>query len=208
MEFRLTYRGSLPAETNTPRVKWKRSIRSQLHPQLKALTESHPMLCGPGSMYSGHYYREGAGRAEDVISFWEKSADRHKVISPGNHIHRFAPIVTEDNYNGCSLDILFLRRDMPGGVIRNGGDIDNRLKVLFDALRKPREPQELEDTPQNEAENPCFCLLADDSYIDQVSVTTDRLLSPMGDQEGVHDVVLIIRVVVSLFDRARDVSPI
>ena len=129
------------------------------------------------------------------------------MVSVNNHIHRYAPLITEQNYNGCSLDILFLRRDVPGGIIKHGGDIDNRLKVLFDALRMPRETQEVEDISQCKDEDPCFCLLADDKYIDRVSVTTDRLLSPMESGDAIHDVVLVLHVVVSLFDPRCDLAP-
>jgi hypothetical protein len=43
----------------------------------------------------------------------------------------------------CALDILFLRRDNPGNLIASGGDIDNRLKVLFDGLRMPEPMSDL-----------------------------------------------------------------
>jgi hypothetical protein len=97
---------------------------------------------------------------------------------------------------------------MPGGIVKHGGDIDNRLKVLFDALRMPRETQEVEDCPQAQDENPCFCLLADDEYIDHVSVMTDRLLSPQETGEAIHDVMLVIHVKASLFDYTADAAPI
>ncbi|MBZ5580953.1 MAG: hypothetical protein LAQ30_01885 [Acidobacteriia bacterium] len=195
MEFRLIYRGALPAETNKPRTKSKREIRSQIHPQLKELWNSHPALkVDRGNVYPG-------GRP-----FSEYFGDKYKVVSGGNHIHRFVPLITRENYHGCSLKILFLRRDMPGGIVKHGGDIDNRLKVLFDALRMPRETQEVEDFPQPADENPCFCLLADDQYIDEVAITTDRLLSPVGAGGAIHDVVLVIHVAASLYDPERDLA--
>lgn len=43
-------------------------------------------------------------------------------------------------------------------------------------------------------------------YIDQISVTTDLLLSPMESSDSVGDVVLVIRVVASLFDCNRAVD--
>ena len=53
--------------------------------------------------------------------------------------YRFMPLISDWFFTGipCSLDILFLRRDGPGSLVKHGGDIDNRLKVLFDALRMP-----------------------------------------------------------------------
>ncbi len=199
MEFRLIYRGSLPSETSKPRMESKRAIRSYLSPQLKLLWSSHPRL----KEFTEPPYVD----PDSNWSFIERLADQHKVVSVSNHIHRFVPLVTDDNYDGCCLDILFLRRDVPGGLVKHGGDIDNRLKVLFDALRMPGETQEIEDSPQRAAENPCFCLLADDKYMDQVSVTTDRLMTPMEHGDAIHDVVLIIHVAASLFNRHWDVAP-
>ncbi len=134
-------------------------------------------------------------------------AENHKFISFNSHIHKFAPLITEQNYHGCSLDILFLRRDMPGGIVKHGGDIDNRLKVLLDALRMPRETQEVEDVPQVAEESPTYCLLDDDRHVDQISVTTDRLLTPMETDEGIHDVVLVIRVVAGIYDPRIHFAP-
>jgi len=201
VQFRLIYKGSLPSETSRPRLDAKRSIRSAFHPQLRELWSNHPALrwrsTFPAQSASG-----------DERSLLELFADQHKVVSVGNHIHRFVPLVAEHNYAGCSLDVLFLRRDMPGGLITHGGDIDNRLKVLFDALRMPRESQEVDNSAQSADENPCFCLLADDKYIDRVSVTTDRLLLPMVSEEPLHDVLLVIHVSAALSDSQKYGSPV
>jgi hypothetical protein len=43
-------------------------------------------------------------------------------------------------------------------------------------------------------EDPFFCLLEDDNLITEIKVTTDRLLVPQREAEGVHDVVLMIHV--------------
>lgn len=72
----------------------------------------------------------------------------------------------------CALDVLFLRRDGPGSLIKSGGDIDNRLKVLFDALKLPR-PGEFDSTvPPAPDEDPFFCLVEDDTLITEIKVTT------------------------------------
>ena len=167
VEFRLVYKGNLPSETSKPRVKDKHRIRKALHPQLRELWATHRILSELAAM----------------TRYIPDLADDHKSVSKSNHIHRFVPLVTKNNYHGCSLNILFLRRDQPGGIVKHHGDIDNRLKVLFDALRYPHETQEVEDAPQSPDENPCFCLLEDDQFIDHVSVTTDRLLTPLEETE-------------------------
>jgi hypothetical protein len=110
---------------------------------------------------------------------------------------RFIPLVSNLGGFACSLDILFLRRDNPGNMIRSGGDIDNRIKVLLDGLRMPENDAELGGIPiDSQAENPFFCLLEDDNLITKLSVTTDRLILPCGDSEAVHDVFLDIHVTI------------
>jgi hypothetical protein len=197
MEFRLVYNGPLPAETNRPRTSDKHAIRRAFHPQMQTLWSHHRAL------------RELVAYTPEMQPHWlGMLADEHKVVSASNHIYRFAPLVTKQNYNGCSINILFLRRDMPGGLVKHGGDIDNRIKVLLDALRMPREPQELEDKPQDPDENPLFCLLSDDQFIDQISVTTDRLLAPVKLGETINDVSLTVHVVVGIFDPRVHFSPV
>jgi hypothetical protein len=205
MEFRLIYRGQLPAEKNRPRLKDKQRIRRELHPQLRNLWNSHRSLRELSSARPIVGYQ---GTTEVTASWAEVESERHKVVSEkGNHIHRFMPLITEETYYGCALDILFLRRDMPGGIFEHNGDIDNRLKVLLDALRKPRQPQELEDEPQPPDFVPCFCLLSDDGLIDKITVTTDQLLTDLTGTEAVNDVVLIIHVTVGFYQRSFHLAP-
>jgi hypothetical protein len=106
--------------------------------------------------------------------------------------YRFLPLVRSKLGVICSLDILFLRRDEPGDLISGGGDIDNRIKVLFDALRVPAE-NEVRGIPGAD-EDPLLCLLEDDKLISEVNVVTDRLLTPMEGTDHINDVHLIIRV--------------
>ena len=87
------------------------------------------------------------------------------------------PLVTKDLGLTCAIEILFLRPDPPGSLI-SSGDIDNRLKTVFDALRIPAGPPELGGHSPAEDENPLYCLLEDDRLISRVSVETDVLLQP------------------------------
>jgi hypothetical protein len=179
LELRLTFRGKVP---KSPRLEDKTAIRKALHPQLAEYWNHSPFLRSRGQAMKTEY------------------CDRFfKEVSHSNHIWRFLPLIGENNSTSCSLDILFLRRDFPGGTIQNGGDIDNRLKVVFDALRMPHGPQEVEDRQPESEEDPLYCLLEDDKYIDKVTVTTDRLLTPRLDGEHVHDVMLVIHVKTTVF---------
>ncbi len=64
---------------------------------------------------------------------------------------------------------MFLRQEDPGELVLQGGDLDNRLKTLFDALRIP-------DGDVAQAQNPTYCLLESDTLIDSFKVSTGRLL--------------------------------
>jgi hypothetical protein len=106
------------------------------------------------------------------------------------------PLVREDISLLCSLNILFLRRDIPGSVI-TAGDLDNRIKTLVDTLRRPMSIQELRSNLQPAAgEDPFFCLLEDDHLVTHLSVETDALLDPpIGNAEdNRREVKLIITV--------------
>ena len=94
----------------------------------------------------------------------------------------------------CALDILFLRPDTPGKVL-SSGDIDNRLKTIFDALRMPSGLDELGgyERPGTD-EQPFFCLLEDDKQISKVAVETDMLLEPIGETLNINDARLVITV--------------
>jgi hypothetical protein len=103
----------------------------------------------------------------------------------------------------------FPKEDMPLRVpLIHHGDLDNRIKVLFDALKMPKETNEVEDKPQDPGENPCYCLLKDDRYIDQVSITTDRLLAPLRAHESIDDVIIVVRVNARVADPEVQFSPL
>ena len=98
--------------------------------------------------------------------------------------YRFVPLVRDEISLLCSLSILFLRRDIPGSAL-SAGDIDNRIKTVIDALRRPRHANELvgSETPAA-GEDPFFCLLEDDSQVSHLEVETDTLLDPPTDDRS------------------------
>ena len=108
--------------------------------------------------------------------------------------YRFLPLVIEKWTLLCNLDILFLRRDVPGGLI-HAGDIDNRIKTLLDALRKPGNGEELagNEEPQD-GEDPFYCLLEDDKLITGLHVDTDTLLDSYEGDVDNRQVKLFITV--------------
>jgi hypothetical protein len=196
VEFRLTYDGPLLAELRdrTParqaaRAEQKHAIRRVFHRQLKRLWEVPPL----------------GGFGQPAAKFVVVSDGENKPPLPPHSIdnlsqrfvlnnHCFVPLVTETLEVLCGLDILILRRDPPGGLIR-AGDIDNRFKTLFDALRMPKVGELPMDAVPSEGETPFFCLLEEDHLVTKVALETDLLLEPSNNsEEGFEQVQAVITV--------------
>jgi hypothetical protein len=96
----------------------------------------------------------------------------------------------------CQLSITFLRQQAPGQLLGEGGDIDNRLKTLSDALRMPTKDEAQQAKIEPLADNdPIHCLLQDDALVTKVSVETDRLLRAAAEFALVA--IIQVRVLVS-----------
>jgi hypothetical protein len=204
MEFRLIYNGPLKAAGGGKgggRSNEKHRIRKALHKQLKQLwqtipnlkmrTDIHSILHAPPSVPN----ETGARTVIMAASLAQPSLLARLGHNFDRCGYKFVPLVSNELKLSCGLDILFLRRDMPGTpLIKSGGDIDNRLKVLLDALRIPTDCSELKGSVKDIDEEPYFyCLLEDDVLISDLSVTTDSLLTPyaIGEESDVH---LVIKV--------------
>jgi hypothetical protein len=119
-------------------------------------------------------------------------ANRNLSLIQQLHGFTFAPLVSQRVHLVAELDVQVLWPQAPGAIITSGGDIDNRLKTLLDALKMPSEPTALPPGvgPQL-GEEPFFCLLEDDSLVTKLAVDTARLLEPTG---STSEVELWIRV--------------
>jgi len=184
MDFRLLYDGPLASEGDRFQ---KHEIRRALHPQLSALWQHHPVLDRIKQTRVGDVDPSTGGfqtRFTELVNKFRKEP------------FRFVPLVTESLNLVCTLDILFLRREAPGSLVNNKGDTDNRIKTLFDALRYPGEPNELDGiVPQGVDEtNLFFCLLEDDKLIVGYSVVTDILLKPPADRASRNHVSILLNV--------------
>ena len=179
MEFRLLYQGRLPAASQSSnRAQDKHRIRKALHPQLRELWKADRFL-----------------RTRFLESSSERPRFQYMADDYARCGYRFLPLVgTVAGDEACALDILFLRRDQPGDLVKHGGDIDNRMKVLLDALRMPEECQEVCGESPSDDQNPFYCLLKDDKLITELRIVTDRLLSPVATDEHINDVYLVINV--------------
>ncbi len=194
VEFHLLYSGPLHSAAKENPRKEKHAIRKVFHSQLRRLWETHPNLKD---------FAEGHGdfgiTREESDALPRAEIFQRGVLELGSKWNRndfnFLPLVTEKVALRCSLDILFLRTDDNPFVLR-GGDIDGRLKMLFDSLRMTDNASELPPgaTPDS-TEIPFFVLLQDDKLISEVHVNTDRLLKlPENKPLDEHDVYLQITV--------------
>ena len=209
MEFRLLYDGPLPSASRSDnRTEHKHRLRKHFHHQLRELWRQQPdlreqgedffteittpqnMRSDPGPLVR-QIYRTKTNQLHGKKGL-DYIADAHQLCGG-----RFVPLVRKSGGFTCKLDILFLRRDNPGNLIRSGGDIDNRIKVLLDGLKMAKTQDDLGGFSIDEDEAPFFCLLEDDSLITSLSVTADRLLTPStGNGHTVHHVFLVIRVTI------------
>jgi hypothetical protein len=128
MHFVLTYRGLLPPNGD---LRDKHRIRQHLHPQLKRLWEVEQSL------------RELPPIPESTLKE-QKEAEKAGLVQPfrlhcGVVITRgdftWRPLVTKWLKLVCSLDIIMLRPEEPGTIIRHGGDLDNRMKSGSSRIR-------------------------------------------------------------------------
>ena len=90
------------------------------------------------------------------------------------------------------------------------GDVDNKVKFLIDALKKPDGKKELGAgtplgmaTPQID-ETPFFVLLQDDKLITHLAVRSDMLLERIADTPADHAARVAIDVTIRPYDTTLD----
>lgn len=191
MEFHLLYNGKL--HVNGDRRE-KHNIRKALHPQLRRLWLTSPNLRTKaeriGLMAQSNEVNSAITSASFPLPSLEVSQEQyiHKGFEAmGEKWNRngfnFVPLVTKEEALRCSLDILFLRVEEKNYILQ-GGDIDGRLKTLFDGLRMQLDPNETPPRIVAEThENPFFCLLENDDLISEVRVNSSQLLMLPGATE-------------------------
>lgn len=181
MRLNLRYRGELAACTQSnPRTKEKHAIRTQFGRQLKTHWDGHahlrtikPESCQVATKTGTKTFSvprplKGSGGEE---FFWRYPMGGLNFVPVANHVHEFQ----------CDLSMKMFRAAAPGAFIFSGGDIDNRLKTLFDALRMPHDVSQF---PKEEPENldsdswpVLLCLLQDDDMITKISIESVKLLT-------------------------------
>jgi hypothetical protein len=197
MRFTLTYDGELGSSGNSPKPEEKWQIRRALHPQLAELWQTHPVLSRLAYVaipQSGGFWTVEQHHKEPFAPRPNNPGDRALCgpIEVGGA--KFIPLVRDSMASICHLQILFLRKEAPGKLIKQAGDLDNRIKTLFDALRMPNlDEMRLINGPIDE---PFYCLLEDDTLISGFEVNSGYLLSRPG--ANLKDVHLVIEVIIKV----------
>ena len=140
----------------------KHDLRQIFHAQLKKLWGQKPLTETPKLLQPRNKDRRGD----------------YSLLRPLDSF-TFVSLITHEMDVVAELTITLLRPELPGGLLTQGGDIDNRLKTLFDALTIPRHSNALPSgaVPQSD-QTLFFCLLEDDNLVTAVSVRTEQLLEP------------------------------
>jgi hypothetical protein len=181
VEFRLTYSGVLLASSKTKtRAAHKQELRKHFHRQLKTKWDASGLDL---DWYGG---RDGKRKHHNLLDGLASEFARLGF--------NFVPFVTREADVNCSIDLLMLRPNSERAIFLMG-DIDGRLKTIFDALKMPQQKSDLGgyDDP-DEDEKPFFVLLEDDSLVTRVAVETDYMLEPVRDSDNANDVRLILTI--------------
>jgi hypothetical protein len=160
MALVLIYRGPLPAVNDKDkRTKEKQAMRRLFHAQLTAVSKKAYRL----------HSNAGVFRPSRIGQF------------------NICSLICKDpNYprRGCELEIRILSND-PFGAICDKGDLDNRLKVVFDALSLPDKQQLSGDHPHDD-ENPFWVLLSNDRLITDLHIVQDTIHIPTNPKNYVE----------------------
>ena len=170
MRLTLHYRGILRSNGSPSH---KHELRRLFHAQLRTLWGHYPLA--------------------EYKSLIEPRVPTSYCLLRQNGPFTFVPLVTAEMNGTAELSVVLLRPESPGNVITQGGDIDNRLKTLFDALTMPRHMNSLPQGAVPEIDEALFfCLLEDDNLVTSVHVRTEQLLEPVDDPSLV-DLYIFVR---------------
>ena len=168
MKFKLVYVGEVKINPKK-RSQHLQEIRDVLSPQLKRLTQISPY---------------------NVIK--DKLEKRGKAIRKVGDA-KFCPLITPDLDLLAELDIQILHPEL---LETPRADIDNRMKTLLDALKRPQSVHELSDN-MNKKEV-CYTLLDDDHLVTKMTINTSHLLYKEETINKNHDYELLIIITVNI----------
>ena len=147
MKFKLVYNGEIKINPKH-RCAHLHEIRTQLSPQLKRLTEIAPYdAIRQTLMNRKKCFREVGGA-------------------------KFFPIITPELDLLAELDVQIMHPEL---LNTPHADIDNRMKTLLDALKRPQSANEV-SSAMNKGET-MFFLLDDDHLVTKMTINTSHLLA-------------------------------
>jgi hypothetical protein len=171
MEFWLNYVGELSGRMSVADM---HGIRRHFHKQLKKLWECHPAL-----QVATHGTLEGGPGIAPETRLHDGLAQRFK----SHNGYSWVPLVRGEAALQCSIEILMLRTEAPGAHIASP-DLDNRAKVLIDAMTIPNKGiphTDLGGDPTAD-EQPFYVLLEDDKWVTRIVIEAATLLEPVDTQ--------------------------
>jgi Endodeoxyribonuclease RusA. len=159
MEFCLHYYGKLKSRDNAT---GKHAIRQTLHHQIHSLCMSDP--------FENAFKQDLDGTR----------SDKDKPMYVEHDGKRYWFLISEYLATVVDVNITILVPHDLGRMVQNGGDIDNRIKTLFDALRVPAVASEIPASDAFEyGTSGMYCLLQDDKLINRVSIRSYRDHAPI-----------------------------
>jgi|HubBroStandDraft_1064217.scaffolds.fasta_scaffold53452_2 hypothetical protein len=202
MRFRMLFSGEIKAHKELDiKPPHKHAIRTYLSPQLERLWQTKEGLRRYASVTGAK--ARAARREQDSVGgvYCEENrlagleylADFNKKQST-----RFIPLIVPAFCLRCRIDVLLLRpEDTPNHILQSG-DLDNRVKTLFDGMRIPNDDALVDDGGTH------FVLLQDDSLISELSVVGDNLLTlPGKPRVGTSDAFAVIDVQLETTEKAE-----
>ncbi|MGR3318615.1 MAG: hypothetical protein ACUZ8O_09060 [Candidatus Anammoxibacter sp.] len=163
-DFTLHYDGNLKSNGDPTH---KHSLRKHFHKQLQCYLNSQP----------------------DAVKRLVENQGNSDILRRG---FKFIPFIRSKNFMVGQVDIFILQPGPLGSIFTGGGDIDNRLKTLFDSLKVPEQDAIPQGEQPSGDEEPFYCVFEDDRLITKVSVNTAQLLEKRKDDSNV---ILTIKVV-------------
>jgi hypothetical protein len=172
----LEYRGRLPSEQGGKgdhRIVDKQKLRLHFSEQLQRKWRDSSQLRGQdftgvpfASRGPWHYELHGSDNA-----FYKVNACGFDIL----------PLVTWHNGLSCAVEVTVVGDTRSAAEVIGRGDLDNGLKVLFDALRMPKNDNEVPGNMFGSGQDRMYCLLEDDSLIHKFSV--EAIQSPYSPAE-------------------------
>jgi hypothetical protein len=208
----LIYDGDLPSAGNKSKPMEASHIRNVFHDQLADLWDSHVILrqlartarVWEGTIFRGRHHEQMPTKLSDFTDP-VRPPNQHSYPNPPYEVDLcepiavpnvggFVPLVRHSLYLACAVDLLFLRHEEPFSLMRQGGDLDGRLKTLFDGLKMPNPKDEYKGlTP---TADPLYVVLEDDALISDFSIKSGRLLGRGAKKK--HEVRLTVDITVKV----------